>query len=104
MATPTPSGFLWESQFAREVQDRILPSTRPFIPNLDYYSESRRAHRLNGDYLDYFEVNTELCLAIGDVHGNGLQSALLTASLHSIVRALRSAWTGRLANFVASVD
>jgi len=42
-------------QFAREVQDRILPSTRPFIPNLDYYSDSRRAHSLNGDYLDYFD-------------------------------------------------
>lgn len=104
MATPNPSAFLWESQFAREVQDRILPSTRPFIPNLDYYGDSRRTHRLNGDYLDYFEVNTDLCLAIGDVEGNGLHSALLTASLHSIVRALRSAWSGSLANFVISVD
>ncbi len=105
MATPNPSAILWEAQFAREVQDRIFPSARPSIPNLDYYSDSRRAHSVSGDYLDYFEVDVgNLCLAIGDVAGKGLHAALLTASLHSIVRALRFSRTGSLANFVAAVD
>jgi sigma-B regulation protein RsbU (phosphoserine phosphatase) len=105
MATTNPSAILWESQFAREVQDRIFPSARPSIPNLEYYSDSRRANNGNGDYLDYFEVDDgNFCVAIGDVEGKGLHAALLTASLHSIVRALRFSHSGGLSKFVATVD
>jgi sigma-B regulation protein RsbU (phosphoserine phosphatase) len=101
MATTNPSAIVWESQFAREVQERISPSTRPWIPNLDYHSDARRAQGVNGDYLDYFEVDGgNLCLAIGDVAGRGLQTTLLTATLHSIVRALRFSHAGSLGNFV----
>ena len=105
MATTDPSAFLWQAQFARELQDRIFPSSRPSIPNLDYYCDSRRGQGPNGDYLDNFEVDGgHLCLAIGEVSSTGLHSALLAASLHSIVRALRLSRTGNLSTFVASVD
>lgn len=105
MTTPDSTAILWEAQFAREVQDRIFPWARPAIPNLDYYSDSRRAQSVSGDYLDYFEVDEgNLCLTIGDVAGKGLHAALLTASLHSIVRALRFSQAGSLADFVAAID
>jgi len=105
MATTNPIAISWEAQFAREVQDRIFPSARPSIPNLDYYSDWRRARSVSGDYLDYFEVDEgNLCLAIGDVAGKGLRAAILTASLHSIVRALRFSPAGSLSNFMAAVD
>src|SRR2546430_5723915 len=63
-----------------------------------------RARDVGSDYLDYFEVDEgNLCLAIGDVSGNGMRAALL-ASLHSIVRALRYSPAETLASFVATVD
>lgn len=105
MATINPSAYPWEAQFAREVQDRIFPSARPSIPNLDYYGDWRRARSISGDYLDNFEMDEgNLCLAIGDVPGSGFHTALLTASLHSIIRALRFSQVGSLSNFVATID
>jgi sigma-B regulation protein RsbU (phosphoserine phosphatase) len=94
-----------ESQFAREVQDRIFPSTHPSIPHLDYFGDWRHAHGVSRDYLDYFELSDgSFCLAIGDVAGQGLDAAMLTVSLHGIVRALRSAHSGKLVDFVSMVD
>jgi sigma-B regulation protein RsbU (phosphoserine phosphatase) len=96
---------LQESQLAREVQNRIFPSMRPSIPGLDYYSDWRPAPGAGGDYVDYFEMDDgNFGLAIGDVSAQGIEAALLTTSLHSIVRALRFSQYGSIAEFVANVD
>jgi sigma-B regulation protein RsbU (phosphoserine phosphatase) len=95
---------LWESQVARDVQNRIFPAVRPAVPGLDYYSDWRPAPSAGGDYLDYFEMDHgQFGLAIGDVSGNGLQAALLTASLHSIVRALRFSHSGSVSELVLRI-
>jgi sigma-B regulation protein RsbU (phosphoserine phosphatase) len=105
MASPQTHSFPQETQFARELQNRIFPSARPSIPNLDYYSDWRPASSASGDYLDYFEIDEgNLCLAIGEVTGAGVHAGLLTASLHSIVRALRFAPSAGLCEFVTAVD
>ena len=94
-----------EMQVAQEVQNRIFPSERPFIPGLDYYGDWRPARGVSGDYLDYFEMDEgTLGLAVGDVSGKGLPAALLTSSLHSIVRALRRSQTTSLTDLVQTVD
>jgi sigma-B regulation protein RsbU (phosphoserine phosphatase) len=95
----------WEVEVAREVQNRIFPSERPMIPGLDYYGDWRPARGVSGDYLDYFEMDEgNLGLAVGDVSGKGLPAALLTSSLHSIVRALRRSQTTSLPELVRTVD
>ncbi len=95
----------WEVEVAREVQNRIFPSERPVIPGLDYYGDWRPARGVSGDYLDYFEMEEgNLELAVGDVSGKGLPAALLTSSLHSIVRALRRSQTTSLPELVRTVD
>ena len=105
MATPNPIVRLEESQLAREIQSRIFPSTRPSIPGLDYYSDWRPAAGAGGDYLDYFEMEEgHFGLAVGDVSAHGIEAALLTSSLHSIVRALRFSQKGSVAEYVADVD
>ena len=105
MGTANPFISLEQSQFARAAQNRIFPATRPQIPGLDYYSDWRAATCAGGDYLDYFDLDGgNFGLAIGDVSAGALESALLTTSLHSIVRALRFSHTASLAEFVASVD
>ena len=105
MGTTNSLVNLWELQLARDVQNRLFPAARPSIPGLDYYSDWRPASITSGDYLDYFEMDEgNLGLAIGDVGGRGLQAALLTASLHSIVRALRFSQQGSLGEFVSTID
>jgi hypothetical protein len=94
-----------EMQVAQEVQNRIFPSERPIIPGLDYYGDWRPARGVSGDYLDYFEMDEgNLGLAVGDVSGKGLPAALLTSSLHSIVRALRRSQNTGLQELVEMVD
>jgi sigma-B regulation protein RsbU (phosphoserine phosphatase) len=72
---------------------------------LDYYGDWRPASGVSSDYLDYFEMDEgNFGIAIGDVSARGLQAALLTSALHSIVRALRFSQSGNIADFVATVD
>ncbi|HLK68574.1 MAG TPA: PP2C family protein-serine/threonine phosphatase [Bryobacteraceae bacterium] len=105
MASLNPVFRLDESQLAREVQSRIFPSLRPSVPGLDYYSDWRPAATAGGDYLDYFEMDEgSFGIAIGNVSAQGIEAALLTTSLHSIVRALRFSRTRSLAELVGNID
>jgi sigma-B regulation protein RsbU (phosphoserine phosphatase) len=94
-----------ERQIARRVQERIFPATRPVVPGLDYFADWRPARGVSGDYIDYFEINGgNLGLAIGDVCGKGVPAALLTSSLHSLIRALRFARESSLRVLVRTID
>ncbi|HTS25087.1 MAG TPA: PP2C family protein-serine/threonine phosphatase [Bryobacteraceae bacterium] len=105
MGTPRPLPTFDESQLARAVQNRIYPSMRPSIPGLDYYSDWRPAAGAASDYLDYFEMEDgHLGLAIGDVSAQGVEAALLTSALHSIVRALRFSPGRNVADLVSNID
>jgi phosphoserine phosphatase RsbU/P len=101
----TRENAAWEVELAREVQNRIFPTVRPGIPGLDYYSDWRPAWGLSGDYVDYFTMEQgDLCLTIGDVAGKGLPAALLTSSLHSMVRALRLSPGRSLPELMTTID
>jgi phosphoserine phosphatase RsbU/P len=94
-----------EMEIARTVQERIFPAVRPAIPGLDYFADWRPARGASGDYIDYFEMNGgNLGLAVGDVCGKGVPAALLTSSLHSLVRALRFARSSSLRVLVRTID
>lgn len=105
---PVPPPFQaqdWEVDAACEVRNRIFPASRPFVPGLEYDAAWRPARGLSGDYLDYYRTaEGEFHLAVGDVAGKGLPAALLTASLHSTVRALDTAGWQRLPKLVERVD
>ena len=97
--------LLAELETARTVQERIFPTARPVIPGLDYFADWRPARGVSGDYIDYFEMNGgHLGLAVGDVCGKGVPAALLTSSLHSLIRALRFARTSSLKVLVRTID
>jgi len=89
---------------ARTVQERIFPAVRPAIPGLDYFGDWRPAREVSGDYLDYFAMSQgNLGLAVGDVSCKGLPAALLTSSLHSMVRALRFDRSSSLPELVRTI-
>ena len=104
--TPTPrQKFDSELPAVRSVQKRIFPTERPVIPGLDYFGDWRPARGLSGDYIDYFEMGRgNLGLAVGDVSGKGVPAALLTSSLHSMIRALRCARNFSLKALVRTID
>jgi phosphoserine phosphatase RsbU/P len=97
--------FYSELEIARNIQERNFPAVRPVIPGLDYFADSRPAHGAAGDYIDYFAIEGgQLGLAVGDVSGKGVPAALLTASLHSLIRALRFAQNASLRALVRTID
>jgi sigma-B regulation protein RsbU (phosphoserine phosphatase) len=97
--------FHSDMEVARTMQERIFPTARPSVPGLDYFGDWRPARGVSGDYIDYFEMNEgNLGFAIGDVCGKGLPAALLTSSLHSMIRALRFVRHSSLEVLIRTID
>jgi phosphoserine phosphatase RsbU/P len=78
-----------EIEIAREVQERLLPQTYPVVPGIDFAAYSRAAREVGGDYYDFIPLeNGTLGIAIGDVSGKGISSALLMASIRAALHGL----------------
>ena len=80
-----------ELEIAQEVQADLFPQRLPSVPGLDYCGHCRPAREVGGDYYDFLELpDGRLGIAIGDVSGKGIGSALMMASLEASLRALAS--------------
>ncbi|MBS3909619.1 MAG: GAF domain-containing protein [Actinobacteria bacterium] len=74
---------------ATEVQNNLLPRTKPYVKGLDIGFICKPAKQIGGDYFDFIPLgNDKLGIAIGDVAGKSLPAALLV-SMHKYI--LRSA-------------
>lgn len=76
---------------AMEVQSSLLPDKDPEIPGLDIAGRTRYCDATGGDYYDFIDVSRisreTVLLALGDVMGHGVASALLMASARAALRA-----------------
>jgi serine phosphatase RsbU (regulator of sigma subunit) len=98
-------GVQKEFEIAREVQMRLLPSQAPDYPRLDFGFFYQPAREVGGDYYDFIPFNAErMGLAVGDVSGKGLSSALLVASLQGLVRTNLAVRQGEVARFVTQLN
>ncbi|MCP4628049.1 MAG: SpoIIE family protein phosphatase [bacterium] len=92
---------------AREVQQNLLPATNPQIEGLDIAGSSTYCDETGGDYYDFIisDANEEaqIGVAIGDVSGHGISSALLMAAVRSSLRQ-RSSLPGGAANIISDVN
>jgi serine phosphatase RsbU (regulator of sigma subunit) len=89
---------LRELEIGSEVQRRLLPSKPLDYRGLDLGFFYRPARELGGDYYDFIPLSSErIALGVGDVSGKGLPSALLMASLQSLVRTSLAMREGNLA-------
>ncbi len=84
-----------ELQEARDIQQRLLPSTLPAPPGWDLAAACEAAASVGGDTYDVVEVDpTHLAISIADVAGKGIPAALLAAGLQSAVRSAVAAGLG----------
>jgi phosphoserine phosphatase RsbU/P len=74
-------------QMAMEVQKRLLPMEDPIIPGYDIAGVYIPAEEIGGDYYDYLQVNHgNLGLAVADVSGHGIASALAMTAFRGLLR------------------
>jgi phosphoserine phosphatase RsbU/P len=77
---------------AKEIQQELLPAKAPQCPGFDIAGVSRYCDETGGDYYDFITLREEgtdcLGIAIGDVTGHGIGSALVMAAARGILRTL----------------
>jgi len=77
-----------ELEFARDVQNRLFPKAALSLPALHLSGVCYPAQQVSGDYYDFLSLeNSSLAMAIGDVAGKGVSSALLMATIQSAMRS-----------------
>lgn len=96
-----------ELNIAREIQQRLLPSTYPSVNGYEIKGVNIPSRQVGGDYFDVIRIDDHrIGLAIADVSGKGVPASLLMsnlqASLHSQVAAGAeiTKMTGNLNNFL----
>lgn len=76
-------------EIAQNIQKSLLPSRMPENFSYDLVGWNLTCDETGGDYYDYFELpGNKLALAIGDVSGHGIGSALLMATARAFLKAL----------------
>jgi sigma-B regulation protein RsbU (phosphoserine phosphatase) len=94
-----------EIEIARQVQERLLPQIYPVVKGLDFAGFSRTAQEVGGDYYDFIALeNGRLGIAIGDVSGKGISSALLMASIRAALHGLTFSGTLSLARLIEGLN
>ena len=92
---------------AHEVQQNLLPHHIPKVDGLDIAGKSIYCDETGGDYYDFIfddkRRDGSIGIAIGDVSGHGISSALLMATVRSSLRQ-RSSIPGGAAEILSDVN
>jgi sigma-B regulation protein RsbU (phosphoserine phosphatase) len=92
---------------AMEVQQSLLPTTKPKIVGCDVAARSKYCDETGGDYYDYLDVEgvepNTLFVALGDVMGHGIAAAMLMATARGILRS-RAKNKGSLGELLTHVN
>jgi len=79
-----------ELEDLRRVSARLFPRDLPRMADTVYAGVCMEAHHAGGDFYDFFDCGpNRLGVAVGDVSGNGVASAVLRATLQASLRTLR---------------
>lgn len=74
---------------ARQIQRSLLPQRLPEIPGYSLGFRSEACYQVGGDYLDIVEqADGRLLMAVADVAGKGLASAIISVNFRSVFRGM----------------
>jgi phosphoserine phosphatase RsbU/P len=92
---------------AKEVQQNLLPKGNLNVDGFDIAGKSVYCDETGGDYYDFIIIDDtdepKICVAIGDVSGHGIPSALLMAAVRSSLRQ-RTSLPGSTAEIISDVN
>jgi sigma-B regulation protein RsbU (phosphoserine phosphatase) len=92
---------------AKEVQQNLLPKSNLKVKGFDIAGKSVYCDETGGDYYDFISIEDtdkhKIGIAIGDVSGHGISSALLMATVRSSLR-LRASLPGSTAKIISDVN
>ena len=92
---------------AKEVQQTLLPRKSPELDELDVAATIVYCDETGGDYYDFPDTSEthpgDFTVAIGDVSGHGISSALMMATARAFLRQ-RSMLSGNLVDIVSDVN
>ena len=78
-----------ELDLAREIQEGLLPKTRPNIKGYDIAGWNRPAEQTGGDCFDFITVDDDtMHLLLADASGHGIAPALVVSQIRTMLRAL----------------
>lgn len=77
---------------AKKIQTHLLPEHFLRLPKLEIYAHSRPSDEMGGDFYQLIQENVPLpLLAIGDVAGHGLPSAMVSVMVDTLLHAFAKA-------------
>jgi sigma-B regulation protein RsbU (phosphoserine phosphatase) len=92
---------------AKEVQQNLLPKNNLNVNGFDIAAKSVYCEETGGDYFDFISIgksqNQKTGVAIGDVSGHGISSALLMATVRSSLRQ-RASLPGTVSDIISDVN
>jgi len=92
---------------AKEVQQNLLPKENLKVKGYDIAGKSVYCDETGGDYYDFISIGEDdkhkIGVAIGDVSGHGISSALLMATARSSLRQ-RASLPGSIAKIITDVN
>ncbi len=92
---------------AQEVQQSLLPQLAPPDKRFDISGGSHYCDETGGDYYDYIDLpclgSDITAIAVGDVSGHGISSALLMAGVRAYLRS-RASQAGLLSEIITDVN
>lgn len=99
---------MWQSlNLAKEVQQNLLPGSNLKVNGFDIAGKSVYCDETGGDYYDFIFIGDDdepkIGVAIGDVSGHGISSALLMATVRSSLRQ-RASLTTNIATIITDVN
>lgn len=92
---------------AKEIQQNLVPGKNLKLNGLDIAGRSVYCDETGGDYYDFIPMtgheNSKAGVAIGDVSGHGISSALLMATVRASLRQ-RASLPGSIAEMISDVN
>lgn len=80
--------FIREMDYARSIQQSLLPLKRLNFKRLSFYSEYYPCERLSGDFYDIYRIDDDhVGMYVLDVSGHGISAALMTMFCNNYIKS-----------------